>query len=317
MARKYGYVDPLLSNLAVDYSKTVRDGLVGANLFPRVLVAKPTGNYAVYDKETAFKVPDVTMADRAEAPDFHASGKKEKFATRAYALRMAADAADEQFMEGPFKEWEKRRVETIVSKLELAQEKRIADKVKNLPNRSVTLAGAGTGAANKWKDGKGDPFTAIKDAGHKLFFRPNVMIMNEAVFDALEYHPVLVAKLGEINTIVKVDEATLARLFRIDRVIIAKGRADFGKRNASADVEPLDIWGDSVVLAHISNEWDAPCAGKNFCLKFAEADGAGYIVRTWEEPRTGLLGGDYIQVGHETDEAVVCPDLIYTIKEVL
>jgi hypothetical protein len=220
-------------------------------------------------------------------------------------------------MEGPFKEWEKRRVETIVSKLELAQEKRIAEKVKNIPGRSIALTGTGTAVGNKWKDGKGDPFAAIKEAMLKLFFRPNLMMFNEAVFDTLEYHPALISRLGEAYAVKKIDEATLAKLFRIDRVIIAKGRADFGKRDAAGSVEPKDIWGDSVVLAHTSNEWDSPCAGKNFCLKFAEADGAGYVVRTWENPANGMLGGDYIQVGHETDEVVVCPDLIYTIKEVL
>jgi hypothetical protein len=317
MARKYGYVDPLLSNLAVDYSKTVREGLVGANLFPRVLVAKPTGKYAVYDKEAAFKVPDVTFADRAEAHTFEASGKTQNYATTSYALRMPSDHADEQFMEGPFKEWEKRRVETIVSKLELAQEKRIAEKVKNIPGRSITLTGVGDGPGKKWKNGKGDPFTDIKEGSYKTFYRPNLMMMNEAVFDTLEYHPALLNKLGDAFTVKKIDEATLAKLFRIDRVIIAKGRADFNKRDAAGNVEPKDIWGDSVVLAYVSNEWDSPCAGKNFCLKFAEADGAGYVVRTWEEPANGMLGGDYVQVGHEADEVVVCPDLLYTIKEVL
>jgi hypothetical protein len=58
-----------------------------------------------------------------------------------------------------------------------------------------------------------------------MFFRPNLLILPEAVYDALEYHPRLLDKLGKANLIKKVDEANLAKLFRIDKVVTAKGRA--------------------------------------------------------------------------------------------
>ena len=318
MARKYGYIDPLLSNLAVDYSKTVREGLVGPLVFPRIPVTKPSGQYAKFDKEAAFKVPDTTMAgERAKAKEFHASAKKESYATTPHGLKSFIDRADLEFMDGPFKTWEKQRAQLLVSKLELAQEKRIADKILNLTGRSTSLLGAGKDAANKWSSSGGDPFEAVKAAIKKLFFRPNIMIFNEAIYDALEYHSVLLNKLGEANLIKKVDEANLAKLFRIDRVIISKGRADFGKRNSAGSTDPKDIWGDAVILAHTNDEWDQPCAGKTLCLKYREADSDGYIVRTWDEEDGGVLGGEYIQVAHETEEAVVCEDLIYTIKDVL
>ena len=318
MARKYGYIDPLLSNLAVDYSQKVREGLVGPIVFPRVPVTKPSGKYAIFDKETAFKVPDTTMAgERSQANEFHASAKKESYATTPHGLKSFIDSADLEFMDGPFKTWEKQKVQLLVSKLELAQEKRIADTILGLSGRSTTLSGTGSGAGKKWANGSGDPFADIRTAIGKLFFRPNLMFFNEAIYDALEYHPVLLQKLGEANLIKKVDEANLAKLFRVDRVIISSGRADFGKRNEGGTVEPKDIWGDAVVLAHTNDQWDQPCAGKTIILKYKEADSDGYVVRTWDEEDGGVLGGEYMQVAHETDEITVCEDLIYTIKEVL
>ena len=318
MARKYGYIDLLLSNLAVDYSQRVREGLVGPILFPRILVPKPSGKYAKFDKEAAFKVPDVTMAgERAQANEFHASAKKVSYATTPYGLKSFIDSADLEFMDGIFKVWEKRKTELLVSKLELAQEKRIANTVLNLAGRSASLSGVGAAKTNKWANGQGDPFQAIKDAIDRLFYRPNLLLFNEAVFDVLEYHPVLLTKLGEANYIKKVDETTLSKLFRIDRVIIAKGRADFGKRNQEGSVDPLSIWGNAVILAHTNDQWDQPCAGKTFCLQYKEADSEGYVVRTWDEEDGGVLGGEYVQVAHETEEVVVCEDLIYTIKDVL
>jgi hypothetical protein len=158
---------------------------------------------------------------------------------------------------------------------------------------------------------------AIKDAIAKCFFRPNLMTMSESVFDALEYHPVLLAKLGEANMIKKVDEQNLAKLFKIDRVIIAKGKADFSKPNKEKTLTPGNIWGDSLTLAYTSAVWDEPCAGKTVAVKYAEADNHGYVVRKWDEEDGGILGGEYVQVAQDTVELVVCSDLIYSIKEAL
>jgi hypothetical protein len=318
MAREHGYVSPLLSNLAVDYSAKVREEMVGPLLFPRILVGKPSGKYAVFDKENVYKAPDTTMAgERSQANEFASSGRMENFATTPHGLKAFIDKADLEFMEGPFKLWERQKTELLVTKLELAQEKRIADLITNLAGRTISLEGTGTTATNKWTNGQGDPVTAIKNAIAQCFFRPNTMVLNEAVYDALEYHPVLLKFLGEANLIKKVDEANLAKLFRIDKVIIAKGKADFAKRNKDRSVDPQSIWGDAVVLCYTDNKWDQPCAGKTVAVKYAEADGSGYVVRSWEEEDGGMLGGEYVQVAHDVAEIIVCKELVYTIKSVL
>jgi hypothetical protein len=322
MDRELGYVSPLLSNLAVDYSKKLREGLIAPLLFPRITVGKPSGKYAVFSKEDAYKVPDVRMAgERSRANEFFTSGTKKDYATSRYALKMFIDEADIEFMDGPFKLWERRHTETIVGKLELAQEKRIADTVLGISGRSAALSGTGTAKGNKWGAASaaagGDPHAAINDAITKLFFRPNLMILTEQVYDALEYHPRLLDKLGDANLVKKVDEATLAKLFRISRVVIASGRADFGKRNAEGTTEVTSIWGPSVVLAYTSDVWDDPCAGKTVAVNYKEADGQGYVVRTWKEEDGGLLGGEYVQVGHDVVELVVAEDLIYSLTDVV
>lgn len=318
MPREKGYISPLLSNLAVDYSQKVREGLVGSILFPRITVPKPSGKYAQFDAETAFKVPDTTMAgERSRANEFAASAKMAPYATMPHGLKSFIDKGDLEFMDGPFKTWEVRKTELLVSKLELSQEKRIADTVLALSGRSTTLSGTGSAKTNKWSSGGGNPVDVINDGIRKLFFRPNLMVLNEAIYDALEYHPGLLSKLGEANLIKKVDEANLAKLFRIDRVIIAKGRADFGKRNSESTVDPQSIWGDALILAYTDNQWDQPCAGKTLAVQYTEADNQGYVVRTWDEEDGGMLGGEYVQVAHDTAELVVCKELLYTIKEVL
>jgi hypothetical protein len=322
MSREKGYVSPLLSNLASDYSVKAREGLVAPIVFPRVPVGKPTGKYATFSAEDAFKVPDVTMAgERASANEFAASGKMETFATNRYALKSFIDEGDLSFMDGPFKLWERRKTEMIVNKLELAQEKRIADTILGISGRSATLSGTGAGVGKKWANASdaagGDPAADIRAAIMQMYFRPNLMVIPEAVYDAIEFHPRLLDKLGEANLIKKVDEANLAKLFRIDRVIIAKGKADFSKRNEGKTLTLSGIWGNNVVLAYASDIWDEPCAGKTLIVNYPQADNSGYVVRTWDEEDGGMLGGEYVQVGHDVEELVVSENLIYSIKDVL
>jgi hypothetical protein len=116
-----------------------------------------------------------------------------------------------------------------------------------------------------------------------MYFRPNLMVIPEAVYDAIEFHPRLLDKLGEANLIKKVDKANLAKLFRIDRVIIAKGKADFSKRNEGKTLTLSGIWGNNVVLSYTSDIWDEPCAGKTLIVNYPQADNSGYVVRTWDE----------------------------------
>ena len=322
MARTYGYISPLLSNLAEDYSRKAREGLVGPLIFPRVQVGKPSGKYAVFNKDSAYKVPDVTMAgERSQAHEFNTSGTMKSYAATPYGLKSFIDKADMEFMDGPFKLWEKQKTEMLTGKLELAQEKRIAGTVLSLSGRPAALSGTGTAAGNKWPGASaaagGDPFTAIRNGIKQMFFRPNLLVLPESVYDALEFHPRLIEKLGEANMIKKVSEETLAKLFRIDRAVIAKGRADFGREKAGRSATVSDIWSNSVVMSYSASAWDEPCAGKTLCVKYAEADGQGFVVRAWDEEDGGMLGGEFVQVAHDVCELVVSPELIYAIKDVL
>ena len=72
-----------------------------------------------------------------------------------------------------------------------------------------------------------------------------------------------------------------------------------------------------MVLAYASDVWDEPCAGKTVSVNYPQADNNGFVVRTWDEEDGGVLGGEYVQVAHDTTELVVAPELIYSIKDVL
>jgi hypothetical protein len=92
-----------------------------------------------------------------------------------------------------------------------------------------------------------------------MFFLPNLMLLPEAVYDAVEYRPRLLNKLGEAN---------LAKLFRVDRVVISKGTADFSKRSKGKTLTPSGLWGNGVAPACTSGAWNEPCAGKTPMVRY-------------------------------------------------
>jgi len=115
----------------------------------------------------------------------------------------------------------------------------------------------------------------------------------------------------------KINEETLAKLFRVNEVIIASGKGDNSKFNKNESVNPQLFWGNNVVFGFFDSRKDVPCSGKTFVVKYAESDGNGYVVRKWEESKKGILGGSEIQVGCNMDEYIVSNDLIYSIQDVI
>lgn len=317
MPRTIEYIATLETAFANDYSLIAREGLIGPIIAPRVGVSKPEGIYYTYTKDQAYKVVDDTFAETGEAKNITIAGTPCTYKTTPRGNKILIRLDEQRFKDGPFVKADKDFIMAIVDNIEKNQEKRIRDKFLNLPGRSISLTGTGSNKTNKWTNGGGNPFEVIKDAIHSCFYRPNVMVIPESVFDAIEYHPVLIQKLGEANMVKKVDEETLSKLFRIDKVIIAKGKADFDKRKEDKSVNPQYIWGNNVLLTYVDARKDAPCGMKTIIVEYPEANNAGYIVRKWDAPTKGILGGYEIQVACDIEELVIAPELCFAITDVI
>jgi hypothetical protein len=316
MSRELGYIDPLLTGFACDYSVWTREGLIGGRLMPRLMVSKPTGSYYTYTKEQAYKVIDDTFDTNGEAKAFDKFGTRQTYQTQPRGNKQFINKTEREKMEGPFVKSEAEFVEEIVGNIEINQEKRIAQKILSLSGRSLALTGTGSAKTNKWSNGGGNPYLAIRDAINKCFRRPNTMIITENVFNVLEDHPALLAKLGEANLLKIVNEDTLAKLFRIPNVIFSLGKADFEKQNKDKTSNILSVWEDSMILAYVDSRKDVPCVGKTLMVEYQESNNSGYVVRKWDEPKKGILGGVEIQVACDVDEHIVSDELVYSIQEI-
>jgi hypothetical protein len=136
----------------------------------------------------------------------------------------------------------------------------------------VTLSGS-----NQWSDETGsNPIddielakeTVLKNTGFEL----NTMILGYQVFRKLRHHPDIVDRMKYTSSQV-VTADMLARVFEIDRILVAKAVKNTANEGATASLDFTH--GKSVLLAHVANRPGVmvPSAGYHF---------------SWNKPNNGL-----------------------------
>ena len=314
-----GYVDPLLSNLAVDYSARARADLVAPRLFPRIGVDKPSGYYPEMSKEDVYRVVDTRMSrNKGQANDVTLDGNLVPYATEAHGLKRTVSRAKDANADTPFNAAGRDVVQYLVGKLEQAQESRVVTLVTELRGSTTKLAGAGSAVANIWKDGGGKPLDMIEEKASALLLRPNICIMSRSVYTALKNHPDVIERLPNTSVQYASTEA-LAMLLDVPEVVVADGKGAIGKKTHAGDAAIKSLWTDVLVLARVddSTSLQEPCCGKTVQVNYPQADGAGYVVSTWDENDYGVSGGTTYKVAHDVQELVIAKDLIHTITGIL
>ncbi len=320
--RSKGYVDPLLSGYAVDYSQRLRAGLVGVQLLPRVMVNKPDAKYAFYGLDN-LSVPDTRLAANGGKPksvDFLSEEKS--LSCEAHGLQDGFDISEMEYKEGPFVAAEKSKVKALVAKIEAAQEARIKNLVLNVPGRNATLSGTGSGIDNKWAGGKGKPYDRINKAIDNCLWAPNVMVISKDVWRIMQNHDDFTGRVGEVQTTKRVTTQTIADLFGVEKVLVADGLTAPAKQNKNGtSMDDLSqIWSGAIVLAYVDskqNDVTVNRAGSTFMVKDRDADSMGYVVSTWDDKEGGVKGERKVKVACQLDEKIVSPELIYAIKGIV
>ncbi|MGL4986984.1 MAG: hypothetical protein ACRC5H_07610 [Treponemataceae bacterium] len=300
-------VDKLLSNMAVDHSKKITEGLIGDELFPTVLVAEPQGKFQEFGLDASHLSKTDLAANGGQPALVDFQGSLKEYSCKDHALYEKIDKKKLRYLEGPFATYELNSSKSLTKQLLLARELKIKDKVLSLTDRSKTLS-----AAEKFSKKDVDPATQIEYAISQCAITPNRMFISESVYNALKLHPKLVERIGEITSVKKVTIESLQTLFDIEKVIIMKGKATTGNKKISGSALAGAIWGDTTIFAYVSNEKDEPCVGKTFKLKLS---GGEYLVRKWDDELGGLEGVRNVQVGTSYDVNIVSREMIYSLKE--
>ncbi|OHD22777.1 MAG: hypothetical protein A2Y38_20125 [Spirochaetes bacterium GWB1_59_5] len=310
-----GYLDPLLSGMAVDYAATMNRGIIGRALFPIAEVDRDDGKYPFFGKEN-FSVPDDNInSNEGEARRSDLSGELKEIHCVPHALKEGIDVRKNRQMDGPFKLKERDAVKRLTYKLLVQEERRIAAVISAHTNGQA-LAGAGELATNQWNASGGDPFAVAASARTNLWFTPNTLALSYDVYLALKSHAKVLAKLG-VNSTQIVTMALLAEMFEVENVIVSEAQWAGPRQKADKSVSMTRIWNKLAAFAYVSTEDQVPTAGRVFLEKAPGMDVAGFAARTWHDPDKGVEGTDMVQVSLVGDERIVAPDCLYVIKSVL
>ena len=239
------YIDPLLSNVAINYRPS---GHIADMVFPVAPVIKQAGYYQIVEKADTFRLPGTTIrapGTRARRTDFRI-GSANYFADN-YAL--GGDFSIEEISNAV----EGLNLQT--GKVEFTQGQLLGDYDARVSALALTDANVGSYAtpASLWSaraSGNSDPLGDIKagiDSVHfGTGFKPNRAIIGADVWSELKWHAdirgVLFPHGGGVPTVEQ-----LANMLDLETVLI--GGAMY---NASADDDttftPTQFWGGNMVI---------------------------------------------------------------------
>ncbi len=188
----------------------------------------------------------------------------------------------------------------------LDREIRVAATVFNsatyLGTNQATLSGT-----SQWSDfTNSNPLDALLAALDVPLFRPNAIVLGQAVWTKLRQHPrVIQAANASAQTGGAITREQLAALLEVRDVFVGAGFVNTAKKGQTAAMSR--VWGKHCALLYVGTDLanaDQPCFG--FTAQFGTR-----IAGSIPAPREGLRGGQIIRVGESVKEVISAPDAAY------
>ena len=318
-----GYNDPVLANIAMDYSDAALKGLASNAIFPSVGVAKRDSKYVEFSKGNLAMPASTLLATNGGRPARVGFSQAEKaINTEDKGLEGDVDLSDAQQMDNPYAPHRTRVLKRVINSLVLGEEIAARDALKALPSGNKTaLSGDGSAVGNQWSGAGGDPVGAVTAIRKNMYVRPNTMVIGRDVMYALEGNKKLKDDLKNVVTTENpriVDEALLAHVFRVQRVVVAEPFT-MGREKRTGAATPEYIWDGLVWLGFVDAAPgpDSLTFGARFYVEWPEADGLGWVVSRYEDEAAGILGAEVLKVTGSSAHKILCKDCGHLITGVL
>ena len=272
------HVDAILTNISVAYMQKA-ENFIADKVFPVVPVDKKSDKYFVYTKNDWFRDEAQRRADGTES-----AGSGYNLTTGTYAADVFAfhkDVGDQTVANAdaplnPLRE----ATEFVTNRMLLRKEVQFVEDffTTGIWGTDVDgVAGApSSGETKQWSDyTSSDPIDDIEEAKSEILgntgMAPNTLVLGYEVFRQLKNHPDLVDRIKYTSS-QTITEDMLARMFDIDRVLVA--RAVKATNNEGAAEAYSFMYGKAAALYYV-----APSPG-------LLTPSAGYTM-SW----TGVSGG--------------------------
>lgn len=317
-ARDLQIVDAVLTNLARAYKP---QGLVYDQVFPKLSVNVDSGLYPVFDTFFDDDV-DNEVKDRSETPEVDFSWSTESYLCIDKRLKASITRKEEnQAAHTGVLRLRQNKLETVLTRMALARERKAAAKLRNTANGGQLTGGTHV-PATKWDAAtgtniEGDIKQGAIAARRKVGMRTNAMVIPYevayAVAVAEEIREIVKYSMQDPVSILRLGDRLLPTVLHGHEVIVAEGMRNTAKEGATKNLQ--DIWGESVRLIYLPsggpNEqrggWGIPSTGYRF-------ENEPQVVDRWRENDPPV---EYVRAWENADEKVCAPDLGYEIADVL
>lgn len=301
------HVDKHLTNISVNFKPTDFD-LIADIILPRVPVEMMSDKYLIYNKADNFTVPRTYRGPRSKSNEVSFGSTDATYSCDEYGLRDFVTDRENKNVDAPMRKLEDA-AESVTGLLLLDREIRAASVLTNTAvlTQNVTLSGT-----DQWSDyANSDPMANIETARAACFFKPNLIVLSEAVFTKLKHHPDLLERVKYTERGVLTTEM-LASLFEVDRVAVAN--AKYNTANDGQTASYGAVWGKDVVVAHVKDTPTLKSATLGYSVTATLEGGTdGYRARRYRDEARGG-GGTWIDVDTAMDELIVAVDCGYLIK---
>lgn len=248
MSTEIRIIDPVLTSLAQEYKNA---GFVADKIFPLVSVNRRKGKIPIFGKQ-AFVHRDTIRAVRADSNRIPAEEiSYYEFELLERDVEVSLDYIEEEEYSNSL-QIEQQATNELIDILLLGREKEVSDFLQNPANYPTEMTIEIT-ASNAFDDytKSVDPVTKILEGvsaiRRKISRYPNVMIIGEPTYRALNFHPKILERIKYVG-LSKVNLNYLSELLEIKNIYIGLGVY------TQNGVDFTDIWGDNIVLAYVEEQ---------------------------------------------------------------
>lgn len=301
------HVSRPLTNISLAYKS---DGLIADMLAPRVNVMHETDQYFIYAKDSLI-LPNTARANGASANEATWNITTSTYTLAYHSLKSLVTDRDRSNAD-PAIRLDVDTTEYLTEKIQIRKEVELANLATtpgnwgNVTSLTSTFAwSANTTLSNPISFVDSATSVIMQQAGVKA----NTVVLDHRTFKAAKEHTSVVDRI-KYTSPESVSDGLLARLFNVDRVLIASGIRNTGEEGiAETTTNQNFIWTDAAFVCYIQPSPALKRPSAFYQLTKSEF-GNPWKVKKWREEERE---GDFIEVSSMFQHKVIASDAAYLI----
>lgn len=232
------HVDAILTQLSVAYRQNAANFIAGS-IFPEIPVDKQSDLFYVYDKGDWFRDEAELRPPGTESAGSGYRVNKDTYTCPVYAFHKDIDDQTRANYDNPLNP-DRDAVDFVTNRMLMRQERDWASACFGTGKWGLDLTGVNSAPSTnqflRWNDASSTPVEDIEGSKVTMLsttgFLPNTLVLGYEVFRYLKQHPAIYNRLKYTSS-ENITVEILARMFEVDRVVVATSIVNTGNRNAA------------------------------------------------------------------------------------